>query len=307
MTTSAIETHDLTKTYGADRGIRNVNLTVHQGEIFGFLGPNGAGKSTTMRTLLGFMKPTGGSGQIFGRDIVTESVDIRRHVGNLPDDFAFEDRMTGRQLVKLYAGIRGVTDLSYAEEIAERIDADLDRPTRRLSTGNKRKIGIITALFHQPQLVMLDEPTSGLDPLVRDIFLELLRETRERGQTVFFSSHVLPEIEQVADRVGIIREGNLVSVQHTDDLTESTFRHVRLGFREPLPEEAINQLRSLDGVQHFQADDNQRITFEAHGDINPIIRLAGECDLTRVDIEPPSLEEIFLTYYNVDARQGAAT
>lgn len=307
MTTSAIETHDLTKTYGADRGIRNVNLTVHQGEIFGFLGPNGAGKSTTMRTLLGFMKPTGGSGQIFGRDIVTESVDIRRHVGNLPDDFAFEDRMTGRQLVKLYAGIRGVTDLSYAEEIAERIDADLDRPTRRLSTGNKRKIGIITALFHQPQLVMLDEPTSGLDPLVRDIFLELLRETRERGQTVFFSSHVLPEIEQVADRVGIIREGNLVSVQHTDDLTESTFRHVRLGFREPLPEEAINQLRSLDGVQHFQADDNQRITFEAHGDINPIIRLAGECDLTRVDIEPPSLEEIFLTYYNADARKGAAT
>ncbi len=302
MTSPAIVTEHLTKTYGANRGIRDVNITVEEGEIFGFLGPNGAGKSTTMRTLLGFMKPTGGGGRIFGLDIVDDSVEIRTRVGNLPGEFALEDRMTGRQVVQLFARLRGVTDLSYADELAERLNADLDRPTRKLSRGNKQKIGVITALFHQPPLVMLDEPTGGLDPLVQETFLELLIEAKRRGQTVFFSSHILPEIERVADRVGIIREGELVAVENPHALTGRTFRRVRLNFNAPLADEAIDRFRRLPGVREFQADSNTHLDFSAHGDINAVVRLAGSHDLASIDIERPSLEEIFLNYYNGNGR-----
>jgi ABC-2 type transport system ATP-binding protein len=306
MTTPAIVTDRLTKTYGANRGIHHVDLSVEEGEIFGFLGPNGAGKSTTMRTLLGFMAPTSGSGRIFGLDIVTDSVAIRRHVGNLPGEFAMEDRMTGRELVKLYAGLRGITDLSYAEEVAARLDADLDRPTRRLSRGNKQKIGLITALFHQPRLIMLDEPTAGLDPLVQDTFLELIVEAKGRGQTVFFSSHVLPEIERVADRVGIIREGELVATESPRELTARAFRHVALSFADPVDPAVIERFGNLPGVDHVEVTGNQHLAFQAHGDINAIIRLAGEHDLAAMDIERPSLEELFIRYYDSAPAKGAA-
>lgn len=298
MTTPAIVTDRLTKTYGANRGIHDVDLTVEEGEIFGFLGPNGAGKSTTMRTLLGFMAPTSGTGRIFGLDIVRDSVDIRRHVGNLPGEFAMEDRMTGRELVRLYGGLRGITDFSHAEEVAARLDADLDRPTRRLSRGNKQKIGIVTALFHQPRLIMLDEPTGGLDPLVQDTFLDLLVEAKGRGQTIFFSSHVLPEIERVADRVGIIREGELVATESPRDMTARAFRHVHLSFAQPVDAETIQQFTSLPGVDHVEVTGNQHLTFQMHGDINAVIRLAGQHDLAAIDIERPSLEEMFLRYYD---------
>ncbi len=305
MTTPAIVTDRLTKTYGANRGIHDVDLTLEEGEVFGFLGPNGAGKSTTMRTLLGFMTPTSGTGRIFGLDIVNDSVEIRRHVGNLPGEFSMEDRMTGRELVKLYAGLRGITDLSYAEEVAARLDADLDRPTRRLSRGNKQKIGIVTALFHQPRLIMLDEPTSGLDPLVQDAFLDLLVEAKGRGQTVFFSSHVLPEIERVADRVGIIREGELVATDNPRELTARAFRHVALSFAAPVGPEVIARFANLPGVDHLVATGNQHLAFQAHGDINTVIHLAGEYDLAAIDIERPSLEEMFLRYYNGETAKGA--
>jgi ABC-2 type transport system ATP-binding protein len=305
-TTPAIVTDRLTKTYGANRGIRDVDLIVAQGEIFGFLGPNGAGKSTTMRTLLGFMAPTSGSGRIFGLDIVADSVEIRRHVGNLPGEFAMEDRMTGRELVRLYADLRGVTDLSYAEEVARRLDADLDRPTRRLSRGNKQKVAIVTALFHQPRLIMLDEPTSGLDPLVQDTFLDILLEAKQRGQTVFLSSHVLPEIERVADRVGIIREGKLIATENPRELTGRTFRHVRISFREPASDALLARFRQLAGVDHFEVVDRQHLAFQAHGDINEVVRLAGEQALAAIDIERPSLEEMFIKYYDGDITKGAA-
>ena len=306
MSSPAIVTENLTKTYGANRGIHSVDLTVEEGEIFGFLGPNGAGKSTTMRTLLGFMAPTTGSGRIFGLDIDDDSVEIRRHVGNLPGEFAMEDRMTGRELVKLYAGLRGVTDLSYADEVAARLDADLDRPTRRLSRGNKQKVGIVTALFHQPRLIMLDEPTAGLDPLVQDTFLELMLEAKARGQTVFFSSHVLPEIERVADRVGIIREGELVATESPREMTARAFRHVALSFAGPVSLEVIERFGRLPGVDTVQVSDNRHLTFQAHGDINAVVRLAGEHDLVAIDIERPSLEEMFLSYYDGSTAKGAA-
>jgi ABC-2 type transport system ATP-binding protein len=297
MSTPAILTEHLTKTYGANRGIRDVDLDVREGEIFGFLGPNGAGKSTTMRTLLGFMAPTSGTGRIFGLDIVNESVAIRRHVGNLPGEFAMDDRLTGRELVQLHARLRGVGDLGFLEELAQRLDADLDRPTRRLSRGNKQKIGIITALFHRPRLIMLDEPTGGLDPLVQDTFLDLLLEARQRGQTVFFSSHHLAEIERVADRVGIIREGEMVAVETPHDLTARAFRHVRLSFAAPIDDDAVARFRRLDGVRGLHTADNRHLSFQAHGDVNDVVRLAARHDLASVDIERPSLEEMFLQYY----------
>src|SRR5215217_4492149 len=200
--TLAIETEKLTKAYGRKaRGIEDVDLAVEEGEVFGFLGPNGAGKTTTVRTLLGFLRPTGGRGEIFGLDIMRESVEIRARVGNLPGEFALEDKMTG-----------------------EGLGAELHRPMRRLSRGNKQKIGLVQAMFHRPPLLMLDEPTGGLDPLVQEEFLDIIEEVRAEGRTVFFSSHNLAEVERVCDRVGIIRGGRLAAVETTETLIDKSFR-----------------------------------------------------------------------------------
>jgi ABC-2 type transport system ATP-binding protein len=295
--TPAIATHNLTKTYGADRGIRNVNLTVERGEIFGFLGPNGAGKSTTLRTLLGFMTPTSGSAEILDLDIVTQRDQIHEQVGNLPGEFTLDDRMTGRQLIDLFGRLRNVSSTSYAFELAERLGADLDRPMRRLSRGNKQKIGIVQALFHQPDVVILDEPTGGLDPLAQETFLDLLLDARARGQTIFFSSHNLTEIERVADRVGIIRDGELVAVENPQTLTSRTFRHVQIQFAGGgALAPARRVIETLDGVEAVRVD-GATLRFDAHGDINQVIRAVATTNVDSIDIERPSLEEVFLTYY----------
>jgi ABC-2 type transport system ATP-binding protein len=296
--TNAIQTHDLTRMYGPNRGIVNLNLDIHQGEVYGFLGPNGAGKSTTLRTLLGFMRPTSGSGTILGMDIVADRNRIHERIGNLPGEFTLDDQMTGRQLITLFGKLRNVSGTRYAEELADRLDANLDRPMRRLSRGNKQKIGIIQALFHQPDMVILDEPTSGLDPLVQETFLDLLVEARQRGQTVFFSSHFLGEIERVADRVGIIRDGELVAVEDPQTLTGRTFRHVALQLRDEAGLAPLARaLRDVDGVERAELDAST-VRFDAHGDMNAIIRLLASHDIAAIDIERPSLEEVFLKYYD---------
>jgi ABC-2 type transport system ATP-binding protein len=303
----AIVTHDLTKTYGTNRGIRNVNLAIRQGEIFGFLGPNGAGKSTTLRTLLGFMTPTSGRAEILGMDTQIRTTDIHARVGNLPTEFTLDDRMTARQLIDLFARLRGVDDLSYAHEIAERIDANLDRPMRRLSRGNKQKIGIIQALFHQPDVIILDEPTGGLDPLVQETFLTLLTEARERGQTVFFSSHVLAEIERVADRVGIIRSGELVAVEDPHELTGKANRHVRIEFAEPLANDAQLQLMRIPGVEDFTLTAQRTIArFTVTDHMNEVVKLIAQHTVRALDVDRPSLEEIFLTFYGPQENGEAA-
>ncbi|AHY47949.1 ABC-type multidrug transport system ATPase component [Rubrobacter radiotolerans] len=291
---AVIETSKLSKRYGRkSRGIEDVDLTVEEGEVFGFLGPNGAGKTTTIRVLLGFMRPTSGAAEIFGRDIVRESVEIRTNVGNLPGEFALEDKMTGEKLLRFFARLRDVKDLGYAYELAERLGADLHRPMRRLSRGNKQKIGLIQAMFHRPPLLVLDEPTGGLDPLVQEEFLRIVDEVREEGRTVFFCSHVLSEVERVCDRVGIIRDGLLVDVEPTDRLINKSFRHVRLVFEravDPAP------FRALSGVENLRAE-GPEIRFTLHDEPDRMIKLAAEHRLVNLEYERPSLEEIFLTYY----------
>ncbi len=290
----AIQTENLTKTYGRKgRGIEDVDLAVEEGEVFGFLGPNGAGKTTTVRTLLGFLRPTGGRGEVFGLDIRKDSVEIRARVGNLPGEFALEDKMTGEGLLKLFARLRGVKDLGYARELAERLGAELHRPMRRLSRGNKQKIGLVQAMFHRPPLLILDEPTGGLDPLVQEEFLDIIEEVREEGRTVFFSSHNLAEVERVCDRVGIIRGGRLAAVETTETLIDKSFRHVVLTFAEnvnPKPFEALAGVRNLDVA-------GSKISFTLYDDLDEMIELASRHRLVHMEYERPSLEEVFLTYY----------
>ena len=300
---AVIETSGLTKTYGKDRGIKNVDLTVNEGEVFGFLGPNGAGKTTTVRTLLGFMKPTDGRAEVLGMDIEKDSVAIRSMIGNLPGEFALEDRMTGDQLLKFFARLRGVKNLDYAYEIAERINADLKRPMRRLSRGNKQKIGLVQAMFHKPPLLILDEPTGGLDPLVQEEFLKIIGEVKEEGRTVFFSSHTLNEVERICDRVGIIREGQLTAVETTDNLINKSFRHVNLMFADPLGAEEAERFENLEGVDGFSRD-GAELTFELHGNLDDMIKLAAKHELVDMMYERPSLEEIFLAYYSDDGSSG---
>ena len=302
---AVIETSGLTKTYGKDRGIKNVDLTVNEGEVFGFLGPNGAGKTTTVRTLLGFMTPTDGRAEVLGMDIEKDSVAIRSMVGNLPGEFTLEDRMTGDQLLKFFARLRGVKNLDYAYEIAERIDADMGRPMRRLSRGNKQKIGLVQAMFHRPPLLILDEPTGGLDPLVQEEFLKIIGEVKEEGRTVFFSSHTLGEVERICDRVGIIREGKLTAVETTDDLINKSFRHVSLSFAGKLGDDEAERFEELEGVEEFRRE-NSRLSFDLHGNLDALIKLAARHELVDMMYERPSLEEIFLAYYGDKERGEAA-
>jgi ABC-2 type transport system ATP-binding protein len=299
---AVIQTEGLTKTYGRGaRGIRDVDLIVEEGEVFGFLGPNGAGKTTTIRTVLDFLHPTRGRAWVFGLDSRKESVEIRSRVGNLPGEFALEDRTTGEGLLEFFARLRGVGDLGYARELAERLDADLRRPMRRLSRGNKQKIGLIQAMFHRPPLLILDEPTGGLDPLVQEEFLEIVEETRAEGRTVFFSSHVLPEVERVADRVGIIRDGALVAVEPTRELTNKAFRHVTLTFDAPVNPAPFS---SLLGIERLKAEGDS-LSFTLHEDPDAMVKLAAEHRLVGMEYERPSLEEVFLTYYGEGENGGA--
>lgn len=302
---NAIVTHNLTKTYGANRGIRDVNLSIRQGEIFGFLGPNGAGKSTALRTMIGLMKPTSGHVEILGMNPHTQTTDVLAKIGNLPTEFSLDDRMTGRQMITLFAKFRGLTDLSFAHELAERLDADLDRPMRRLSRGNKQKIGLVQALFHRPEIVMLDEPTGGLDPLVQETFLTLLIEAKERGQTIFFSSHVLSEIERVADRVGIIRHGEMVAVEDPHELTGRAHRHVRVEFNSPLSEESLCHLTAMTGIDNLSAEDGIA-RFTVTSSINEVLAFLACQDVRALDVERPSLEEIFMTFYGPAENGGDA-
>ena len=253
--TVVIETDRLCKRYGNARGIEDLTLTVERGEVFGFLGPNGAGKTTTIRTLLDLLHPTSGSARIFGLDSRRDSLTIRARLGNLPGEFAYDDRMTGRELLDLLAALRGIADGDRVHALAERFEANLDRPLRELSRGNRQKIGLIQALFHDPELLVLDEPTTGLDPLMQEEFLAVVVEHRERGGTVFLSSHDLDEVERVCDRVAIIREGRLIAVEKVEEMRGRAYRHVTVRFGDRVDPA---QFAGVAGVQDVTRDGEAR-------------------------------------------------
>ncbi|MEA2156734.1 MAG: beta-exotoxin transport system ATP-binding protein [Solirubrobacteraceae bacterium] len=298
---SVIETDRLTKRYGDARGIEDVSLTVLRGEVFGFLGPNGAGKTTTIRTLLNLLHPTSGSARLFGLDSRRDSLAIRARLGNLPGEFAWDPRRTGREVVSLLAALRGVDGLGRTEALAERFHADLDRPIGHLSRGNRQKIGIIQAFFHAPELLILDEPTGGLDPLMQEAFHELVAQERDRGATVLLSSHDLEEVERLCDRVAIIRDGRLVAVEHVADLTARRFRHATVEFAGAV---APSELRWLAGVRDVVVD-GQRVRFGVEATaLDSVVKALAHHEIVDLELAPPSLEEIFLALYSDQERSS---
>jgi ABC-2 type transport system ATP-binding protein len=292
--TAAIETVGLTKHYGRARGIDDVSLSVEPGEVFGFLGPNGAGKTTTIRTLLGLLRPTAGTARILGADVVSEGVLARSRTGFLPGDFDFDPRVTGDELVDLFADLRGVSDRSFARELARRFDADLQRPIGDLSRGNRQKIGLIQALAHRPAVVVMDEPTSGLDPLMQEEFDRLVDELRGAGSTVVLSSHNLDEVERMCDRVGILREGRLVAVESVEALTGRALRRVVVAFDNGgVPS---HELAHIAGVRDVELH-GHRLTFSVAGELDPILRLIAAHHVVDLEVTRPSLEDAFAAYF----------
>ncbi len=289
--TAAIEAENLQKVYRSGRGVLGIDFEIGEGEIFGFLGPNGAGKTTTIRSLLGLTHLTAGRARIAGRDVVRDSVEVRRITGYLPGDPALYDTMTGRQHLDLALGLRAIRDRRHATAIAERLEVELDRRIRQLSRGNRQKVAILLAMAHDPQVLLLDEPTSGLDPLVQDAFRDLLREEQRRGKTIFFSSHVLPEVETLSDRVGIIRDGRLVAVDTVEALRRSRLRAVQLRYEGEPPDFAL-----VTGVRGLEVQ-GPAVRFHIVGDTAALFRALAEHPPVDVTITEPSLEEVFRTYY----------
>ncbi|MFH0916043.1 MAG: ABC transporter ATP-binding protein [bacterium] len=289
----AILTEKLTKTYGRRLGIQDLDLEVRAGEIFGFIGPNGAGKTTTIRLLLDLLHPTSGRATVLGLDAHRDSKLVRRSLGYLPGEFGLDIRMTGRQFIRYYSRLRGMSGLGSAPGLAERLDLDLDLPMGRLSRGNRQKIGLVQALFHRPSLLILDEPTTGLDPLVQDTFLQVIREARDEGRTVFLSSHVLSEVERVCDRVAIVRAGRLATLETTASLLEKRRKHVTLVFSEPVD---ASSFASLPGVSDVYAE-GSTLSLRLIDGIDAVIKLAARHTLLDLNVENPTLDEVFMTYY----------
>ena len=286
--TNAIETVGLTKSYGKARGVVDLNLTVPSGEFFGFIGPNGAGKSTTIRTLLGFIAPTSGSARVLGMDIRKDREDILRAVGYLPSEAVFHPGMKVRDVLKLSAGLRGLDCATRARQLCERMQLDPARKVEQLSFGNRKKVGIVCALQHDPRLLILDEPTSGLDPLMQREFFRILGELHGLGTTVFLSSHVLSEIQRNCSRAAIIREGKIIACDRVEKLTQTSARRVNI--------HGAVKLEGLTGVRDLYADD-QAASFLYSGDINALIRALAGQQIRDLTLSEPDLEEIFLHYY----------
>ena len=298
MAVPAIRTSRLTKDYGFGRGLFDLDLEVAAQQVFGFLGPNGAGKTTTIRCVMGMIRPTSGSAHVFGIDCMRDSVEVKRKVGYLPGDMPQFGGMRGREVVAYLGGMRGGFDRKRVHNLAARLDLDLGRRYREYSSGNRRKLGLVLAFMHSPELLILDEPTSGLDPLIQQEFQSMLHEARDDGATVFLSSHVLSEVEHVCDRVGILRAGRLVKVGGLEELHGIRWRHVEVEFAAGarIPEEAI---RALSGVSDVESN-GTTLTCVVHGTMERFLEVLRSAHVTNLVSHEPSLEEVFLEYYRDD-------
>jgi ABC-2 type transport system ATP-binding protein len=287
-----VRAQGLTKFYGSELGVSGLAFEVYGGEVFGFLGPNGAGKTTTIRLMLDLIRPTRGLIKLFGLDPRSD-VRVRRRVGYLPGDLRLYDRLTGRELLTYFAHLRGLRDLGSAPALADRLGLELHRPIRALSKGNRQKVGLVQAFMHAPELLVLDEPTSGLDPLIQQTFYELLTEAKTGGATIFLSSHVLPEVQHIADRVGLIREGSLVLVATVDELRAHATTRVEVTFAEPPPAEAFAEIPGVRKVER----EGRRARFSFRGEADPLVKALARYRVTAIDSHEADLEDIFLALY----------
>ena len=294
---AAIQLENLTKHYGNIVGIRNLSLEVAEGEVFGLLGPNGAGKTTTIRLILDFIRPTSGSVSVFGLSPRSDGIAIRRRVGYLPGDFITYNNLTGAAVTEYFTKLRGQNP-SKLEMLCERFDLDPTRKIAELSKGNKQKIGLVQAFMNDPDLLILDEPTSGLDPLLQHEFQEMLREEKAQGKTVFLSSHVMSEVEATCDRVCIIREGELVTLDTVSHLTELSLWTVKIVFAEAVGE---NVFHGLEGVSvTSSADRTFTLSVGGDGSMDAVIKTASQYRVVSFESEHASLEDTFLQYYSKD-------
>ena len=289
----AIRTEGLSKDYGSGRGLFDLDLTVHEGETFGYLGPNGAGKSTTIRLLMGMIHATAGSAAVFGLDCRRDAVEVKRHVGYVPGDVPQFGGLRGNEVVSYVAAMRGGVDPARVRTLCEAFDLDLHRKFREYSRGNKQKLALLLAFMHRPRLLVLDEPTSGLDPLNQQTFQQLVREATRDGATAFLSSHVLSEVEHICTRVGIIRQGRLVGDRTLEELHELRFHSVEVQFSGPVPVEAVRAAAGVDDVRV----EGSRLTCTVHGEFAPLLDALRQGHAVNLVSTEPSLESIFLTYY----------
>ena len=289
----AIDIRGLTKYYGRHRGVVELDLDVRAGEVFGFLGPNGAGKSTTIHALVGLIRASAGAASVLGLDSWRDRDQILHRVGFLPGEFAMYERLTGAEMLSYLARLRGRQSSRATDTLVERFGVETSRPIRDLSMGNKQKLGLVQAFMHEPELVILDEPTLGLDPLVQREFQVLLGEWRAQGRTVFLSSHTLSEVERVADRVGIIREGRLVEVAEVSKLKRMAVRRIDFEFGMPID---ATPLESIEGVRSVVVE-GRLVRVEVEGPVAQLMKVAARYEIVDLHVHEADLEDVFLTYY----------
>jgi ABC-2 type transport system ATP-binding protein len=288
---NVIEIKNLTKNYGKSRGIIDVSLSVEQGEVFGFIGPNGSGKSTTIRTLLGLIHPTSGSAEIFGKSCTTNP-EIRKELGYLPSEVFYYDNMRVIDLLKYSASFYKKDCTKRINELAEIMDLDLKKKIDDLSFGNKKKVGIVQGLIHEPKLIILDEPTSGLDPLMQQKFFELIAQENKKGATVFLSSHILSEVQKMCERVALIKDGKIIKLEKMSALQENNFKRIKI----EAPSNLDKTFFEMTGVSKLEID-GKAISFLFKGDINKVIKRLVQTEILNLSIDEPDLEEIFMHYY----------
>jgi beta-exotoxin I transport system ATP-binding protein len=291
----------LTKFYGRDRGVVDLDFEVDGGEVFGFLGPNGAGKTTTIRLMLDLIRPTRGRIELFGREPHLD-VALRRRIGYLPGDLRLYERLTARELLTYFANLRSMRGLGTTTVLADRLELELDRPIRALSKGNRQKVGLVQAFMHEPELLVLDEPTAGLDPLVQHTFYDLLDEAKAGGATVFLSSHVLPEVQHVADRVALVRDGRLVLVAAVDDLRARALTRVAVTFAT-LP--SSSAFAGVAGAREIERS-GRTILFSLEGEADALVKALARHRVVAVDSHEADLEDIFLALYGNEETRDAA-
>jgi ABC-2 type transport system ATP-binding protein len=291
----AIEVNGLVKSYGKVRALRGIDLAVGCGEIFGFLGPNGAGKTTAIRCMLDMIRPDSGKIHLMDIDAQVNPVAVQSFTGYLPGEMQYYDNFNSERQLRFFNDMRGgCAEWEYVTQLADRLSLDLKQPIKNLSKGNKQKVGVIQAIMHRPKLLLLDEPTSGLDPLMQQEVLGLLREANANGATVFFSSHIMSEVESLAERVAIIRSGEIVEVTNTSNLTHSSINRITIRFKQPVE---FSVLTNLPGIEFLSQVDQTSLTLQVTGDMELLVQMLGQMPVLDLETDRPSLEEVFLTYY----------